>query len=70
MTEPYLQELLTVEGFVKRYLDMLADYGTCQETYAAVERQYFNAFGKNKYKDYDSFKVTLSRYQAKKVGSK
>jgi len=66
MIEPYIQELLTVEGFIKRYFDMLSDYGTCQETYYAIERQYHSAFGKNKYSNYDTFKQVLSRHINKK----
>lgn len=66
MIEKHYLQLLTVDGFIKRYLEMLCDYETCIETYNAVERQHEHAFGKRKYSDYDTFKVTLSRYSKSK----
>lgn len=66
MIERQYLELLTVEGFIKRYWEMLPDYGNCISAYEAVERQYDWAFGKRKYSDYETFRVTLSRFNSKK----
>jgi hypothetical protein len=66
MIERHYLELLEVEGFIKRYFDMLPDYNTCIETYEAVERQYEQAFHKRKYSDYDTFKVILARWNKAK----
>jgi len=66
MIDKYILELLTVEGFIKRYLEMLTDYGSCQHAYEAAERQYEANFGKRKYSDYDTFRTILSRHVNKK----
>lgn len=64
-TEPHLTQLLTVEGFISRYWELLCFYPSCREAYDAVERQYIGAFGKRKYNDYNTFKAVLSRFNAR-----
>ena len=66
MIEKHYLELLEVDGFVKRYFEMLADYDTKIEAYEAVERQYEQAFKKRKYSDYECFKTTLHRWNKRK----
>ena len=63
--DPYMLELMTVEGFIKRYQEFCVSYPTYQQAYEAVERQYRAAFGKSKYSDYDTFRVILSRFNRK-----
>ena len=66
MIEPHYLELMTLEGWVKRYWEMLPDYETMEATYEAIERQYIFAFGKRKYSDFASFKQCFYRYQKNK----
>lgn len=67
MIEAHYQELLTLDGWVKQYWQMLPDYGCMRETYEALERKYELAFGKRKYGSFESFKVSFYRYNATKV---
>lgn len=66
MIEKHYLELMTVDGFISRYWQMIGDYPTCIETYEAVERQHEFAFHKRKYSDYQTFAVTLTRWNKKK----
>ena len=65
--EKHILELLTVEGFILCYYEHVPYYGTLKQAYEATERQYEHAFGRNKYSDYDTFRVTLTRYNQKKL---
>lgn len=67
--KPYpksIQELNTAEGFIHRYELLLQDYsGDARKAYEATERQFKQYFIGHKYNDYDSFRVTLSRFRKK-----
>lgn len=64
--DPHLLRMMESEGFVQFYLEILPYYDTCEQAYEAAERQYENGFGRRRYSDYQTFKVILSRYQAKR----
>lgn len=66
MIDKHMQKLLTVEGFIERYMEMLPDYWSGLEAYNAAEKQHEMTFGKRKYSDYDTFRVVLSRYNKSK----
>ena len=66
MIEQSALVLLTVEGFIARYYEVLPEWGNNVSAYNAVERQYEWYFGKRKYSDYESFRITLSRFITKK----
>lgn len=66
MIDPYIQQLMSLDGWVKRYWEMLPDYGTMEATYEAIERQYMGAFGCRKYADFESFRQCFYRFQRNK----
>jgi hypothetical protein len=66
MIEKHYLDLLTVDGFIRRYFELACSYPTMQAAYDATERQYELAFGKRKYSDYDTFRNTLSRWNKNK----
>jgi len=66
MIEQHYLDLLTVDGFIQRYWDLVCHYPTRIQAYEAVERQYEMAFKKRKYSDYSTFAQTLSRWNKKK----
>jgi len=49
-------------GFYDKWCSMLGYYNTNEQAYEATERIYKNYFGKRRYKNFESFKVTVSKY--------
>jgi len=66
MIEQHYLQLLEVDGFIQRYFELMCVYPTAEASYEATERQFQSAFGKRKYSDYTTFRVTLSRWGKKK----
>lgn len=70
MIEKHYQRLLTNEGFFAQYIVFLAEYanekGQCEKAYDATERMYFSVFGKNKFKNYEVFRVTKTNFHKKR----
>ncbi len=60
--EPHLQRLLTTHGFICAFWEMSGEYRTQPEAYEAVEILHEQTFGKRKYKDYESFRVTMQTF--------
>lgn len=54
--EKHYQILTTSEGFVKEFWRLTVDYDSYELAYEAVERKFQFAFGRRKYKNYNSFR--------------
>ena len=71
MIEKHYLDLLTWDGFIKRYQIFLAEFANektqCEKAYEATERMHLAAFGKTKYTNYDSFRVMLSSNKRKRT---
>jgi len=61
--EQHYQILDTAKGFTAEFYRMIQDYSTYEQAYEAVERKYKRAFGKRKYKNYNSFRTVRDRKQ-------
>ena len=59
--DKHILKLLTFEGFLQMFHDMMACYQTYKEAYEATERMHKNYFGKRKYSSYYSFKSYRSK---------
>lgn len=64
--EPNILRLVTPEGFNEAFEERLPDFKTYQEAYESVERLHNAHFGRNKYKDYESFRTIRGRILKKK----
>jgi hypothetical protein len=49
------------KGFIDEFYRMTQEYPTYELAYEAVERKYIRAFGKRKYKNYNSFRTIRDR---------
>ena len=58
--------LLTIEGFSEAFQRNIKNFPTHEAAYEQVEESYFYFFGKRKYTDYESFRVTYSKWSKKK----
>lgn len=56
-------KLNTKQGYFLRYFQLLAVHKDYQDTYDALELEYFTVFQKSKYSSYDSFRKAKSLYQ-------
>jgi len=52
-------------GFYDKWCSMLGYYNTNEQAYEATERIYKNYFGKRRYKNFETFKNTVSRHFGK-----
>lgn len=59
--EKHYKNLDTKEGFIAEFYRMCQEYPTYEQAYEAVERKYKFAFGKRKYKNYNSFRNVRDR---------
>ena len=62
--EKYPEDILNLqsfEGFRDRYYGYLSDSDNYKDAYETTENEYETYYGKRKYKNYDSFRVTLSK---------
>lgn len=50
-------------GFYDYYCQMISYYSTYEQAYEAVERVYEAHFDRRRYKNFESFKVTLSKWK-------
>ena len=55
--EKHYEVLNTLEGFTAEFWRMTLDYDKYEDAYEAVERKYIFAFGRRKYKNYNSFRT-------------
>lgn len=58
-----LQEMA---GFYDYYCRMLSYYSTNEEAYEAVERVFESHYDRRRYKNFETFKVSLSRWLGKR----
>jgi len=63
--EKHILKLLNTQGFIEKYWEMLSEYSTNEAAYEAAERLYMINFGKQKYKNFESFRVNMSRFLKK-----
>lgn len=54
-------ELLQPAGFARKFYELLPFYETQEQTYLAVEKLHHTAFKKNKYANFESFRVVRDR---------
>jgi hypothetical protein len=52
---------MTAEGFDDLFFEKLKDSRTHVEAYDKAEQKHFDTFGHNKYRDFDSFRVSKSK---------
>ncbi len=56
----------TIDGFMKRFDDLLKDHLTYINAYQKAEDEHMKLFGKFRYKSYDSFRQTRRDWVFKK----
>jgi hypothetical protein len=59
--------LLHLPGYIARYQHYLGEGKSCPAAWEAVEAELFGYFEVNRYKNYETFKATLTRFQQKRV---
>lgn len=61
-------KLVKVERYVQRFYEIAADRTTYQSAFEALEAEYFDLFGVNKYSSFESFtrSAAIRRVRAKK----
>ncbi len=57
----HIRDLLTPEGFEKKFYEFCVEYDTQFEAYEATERMYETYFGKRKYSEFNSFRVARQK---------
>lgn len=62
--------LLTIDGFIARFQDLLKDSETNEAAYEATEKEYKESFEKRRYSSYGGFRVTLTRWNYKRLQKK
>ena len=60
--QPEILAMLEMDGFHNRYCKMIARTKSNEEAYNTTERQFFSYFGKNRFKNYETFSASLSRW--------
>jgi 3',5'-cyclic AMP phosphodiesterase CpdA len=63
-------QLATDSGFFQAYFDALPVNRTIIETFLAVNEEYLEHFGEDRYVSYDAFRMHLSRYLKKRKSKK
>jgi hypothetical protein len=67
MIEKHIQRLITTEGFIEAFWEMCCEYpGKQEKAYEAVEQMHYEAFGKNKYANFESFRKTRDQWIKRK----
>jgi len=64
--EPQFAMLLETEGFITAFWEISGDYRTQEDAYDVIEQRYISVFGKRRYSDFNSFRVTMYRHLKKK----
>lgn len=54
-------QLVSVDGFIRRYMQHLSGDLTQQQAYDMTESEYNKCFGKTRYSSYDSFRQVKNR---------
>jgi hypothetical protein len=62
MIPDHILEMQTIEGFIKIFYEMLPSFSRHEDCYDACEELYFANFKKNRFADYESFRVRKSQY--------
>ena len=60
--EDHILKMQEFTGFYDKWTSLLGYYKTNEEAYYAAERIYHEHFGKDKYKNFESFKTQVSKY--------
>ena len=59
---PYILELNTDEGFDKMFWSMTGEYtGSYELAYEATERLFIEYFGRRRYANYESYRISRNR---------
>lgn len=53
---------MTIAQYFKRYYELLPKYKNGEETYNALEAEYFSIYKVNRFQSYNSFKRSKSYY--------
>ena len=68
--QPEILAMLEMEGFYSRYCKMICKHSTNVEAYEATERQFKSYFGRDRFKNYETFASRLSQWLKKRHDSK
>jgi len=60
--EPQFARLINTKGFIDCFWEMLSEFKTQEAAYEAVEEIHKSIFGKSKYKNFDSFRITMYKF--------
>lgn len=61
-----MKQLSNTSDFLKYYYSKLKDFDSNIACFNAVNEEYFNLFGKNRYSDYSTFRNAMHRFNKKK----
>lgn len=61
----------TAEEYFNRFYEVFAEKGDCsyKEAWEALEIEYFDVFGQNRYTSYESFRTSKWRYLKKLINN-
>jgi hypothetical protein len=57
-----VRRLYAFRGYFERFFELLQENTTSLQAYEALEREYYDVFGENRYSSYETFKVMRRRY--------
>ena len=57
-----VKRLYSFKGYFERFYELLNDHKTGVAAFDALEKEFYELFGANKYSSYESFKVMKRRY--------
>ena len=63
--EKHIAAMTTREGFLAKFVELCAEYGSQEAAYEAAERLYERNFFKRKYASFESFKTSKNRTNRK-----
>lgn len=62
--ERHILALQELSGFYDKWCTMIPDYKTHEAAYESLEKMYLYYFGKRRYKNFETFAVSISKWRA------
>jgi hypothetical protein len=56
------KDLLTLKGYFKKFFELLKKHQNHENAFDELEAIFYETFGRNRYKNYESFRVGKSKH--------
>ncbi len=63
-----IKSFFKLRGFIDKYYEFVVEGYTFRKSYELTEERHHEIFGANRYSNYESFKVILSKFIKKDLG--